>query len=114
MGKAFIGSSYLGSPQPERLAEYANLARTAIEVNGGRFIVHGLPAQTHEDGLSERTIIIQFASVDRAMAAYESPAYQAARKFLGPVSRDVGIVEQADKPDISFDNNKMIDVRIKT
>ena len=41
MGKAFIVSSYLGSPQPERLAEYADPARTAIEANGGRFIVRG-------------------------------------------------------------------------
>ena len=96
MGKAFIISSYLGSPQPERLAEYADPARTAIEANGGRFIVRGLPAHTYEDGLSERTIIIEFASVEQAMAAYESPSYQAARKLLGPVSRDVRVVEQAD------------------
>ena len=114
MGKAFIISSYLGSPQPERLAEYAGPARKAIEVNGGRFIVRGLPAHTYEDGLRERTIIIEFASVEQAMAAYESPAYQAARKLLGPVSRDVRVVEQANQFDISGDVKKMIDVRIKT
>ena len=96
MGKAFIVSSYRGSPQPERLTEYAGPARKAFEANGGRFIVSGLPAHTYEDGLSERTIIIEFASVEKAMAAYESPAYQAARKLLGPVSRDVRVVEQAD------------------
>ena len=95
MGKAFIVSSYRGSPQPERLAEYAG-PRKAFEANGGRFIVRGLPAHTYEDGLSERTIIIEFASVEQAMAAYESPAYKAARKLLGPVSRDVRVVEQAD------------------
>ena len=74
MGKAFVVPSYLGSPQPYRLAEYADPARTAIEVNGGRFIVCGLPARTCEDGPSERTIIIEFASVEQEMAAYESPA----------------------------------------
>ena len=68
----------------------------AFEANGGRFIVRGPPAHTYEDGLSERTIIIEFASVEKAMAAYESSAYQAARKLLGPVSRDVRVVEQAD------------------
>ena len=41
MGKAFIVSSYLKKPQPERLAEYAGPVRTAIEANGGRFIVCG-------------------------------------------------------------------------
>ena len=46
MGKAFIVSSYRGSPQPERLAEYAGPARKAFEANGGRFIVRGLPALT--------------------------------------------------------------------
>ena len=96
MGKAFIVSSYRGSPQPERLAEYAGPARKAFEANGGRFIVRSLPVHTYEDGLSKRTIIIEFASVEKAMAAYESPAYQAARKLLGPVSRDVRVVEQAD------------------
>ena len=70
MDKAFIVPSYLESPQPEKLAEYAGPARTAIEVNGGKSIVCGLPARTCEYGLSERTIIIEFASVEKEMAAY--------------------------------------------
>ena len=58
MGKAFIVSSYRGSPQPERLAEYAGPARKAFEANGGRFIVRGLPAHTYEDGLSEARLLL--------------------------------------------------------
>ena len=73
MGKAFIVSSYRGSPQPERLAEYAGPARKAFEANGGRFIVRGLPAHTYEDGLSERTIIIEFASVEQAWPPMRAP-----------------------------------------
>ena len=69
MGKAFIVSSYLGSPQPERLAEYAGPARKAIEGTGGRLVVRRLFVHIYEDGLSERTIIIEFASVEQAMAA---------------------------------------------
>ena len=41
MGKAFIVSSYLESPQSEKLAEYAGLARKVIEANGGQVIVRG-------------------------------------------------------------------------
>ena len=41
MDKAFIVPSYLGSPQPGKPAEYGDPARTAIEANGGRFIVCG-------------------------------------------------------------------------
>ena len=69
MGKAFIFSSYHGSPQLERLAEYGGPARKAIEANGGRLIARGLFAQIYKDGLSERTIIIEFASVEQAIAA---------------------------------------------
>ena len=47
------------------------------------------------------------------MAAYQSPAYQPARKLLVTVSRDVRVVEQADESDMSGDVMKMIDVRIK-
>ena len=86
MGKAFIVLSYLRSPQPERLVEYAGPARTAIEANGGRFIVRGLPVNTYKDSLNKHIIIIEIATVEQIMAAYESPAYQAARKLLGPVS----------------------------
>ena len=81
MGAAFIISLYLGSPKPKRLDEYAASTRTAIEANGGRFIVRGLPAHTYEDGYRECTIIIEFASFEQAMAAYESPSYQAARNY---------------------------------
>ena len=69
MGKAFIVSSYHESPQLESLAEYGGPARKAIEANGGRLIVRGFFAQIYEDGLSERTIVIEFASVEQAMAA---------------------------------------------
>ena len=85
MGKAFMVSLYFGLTQPDRLAEYADPVRTAIEANGGRFIVCGQPAHTYEDGLSERTIIIEFASV-----------------------------EQADQPNMSGYDKQIIDGRMKT
>ena len=96
MGKAFICSSYLGPPQPERLTTDAHPVRTAFELKGGPFNARGLPAHTYEDGLSERTIIIEFANIEQMMAAYESSTYQTARKLLGPEVRDVRIVEQAN------------------
>ena len=114
MGKAFIVSSYLGSSQPEKLAEYADPARKVIEGTGGWLFVRKLFVHIYEDGLSERTIIIEFVSVEQSMAAQESPSYQAVRKLLGPVSRDVRIVEQPDQPNISGDDKQIIDGRMKT
>ena len=75
MGKAFIVSSCLGSPQPERPAEYAGPARTAIEANDVRFMFCGLPAHIYEDGLSERRILVEFVIVEQVMAAWESLSY---------------------------------------
>lgn len=41
-----------------------------------------------------RTVVIEFESVASAIAAYDSPAYQAARQLLGDsVERDIRIVE---------------------
>ena len=52
---------------------------------------------TLEEGLNLRTVVIEFESVAAALAAYESPAYQAARKILGEGAlRDIRIVEGAE------------------
>jgi uncharacterized protein (DUF1330 family) len=60
----------------------------------GRNLVRGTPAKTLEAGVNLRTVVIEFDSVASAIAAYDSPAYQAARKLLGDtVVRDIRIVE---------------------
>ena len=44
-----------------------------------------------------RTVVIEFDSVASAIAAYESPGYQAARQLLGDtVVRDIRIVEATE------------------
>ena len=74
---------------PETLAAYARLAGLAIGNAGGRNLVRGMPAKTLEAGLSERMVVIEFDSVDAALAAYESAAYKEARNLLGnTVDRD--------------------------
>ena len=97
MAKAYWIASYRSIKDPEALAEYAKLAGPAIWASGGRSLVRGTPAKTLEAGLNLRTVVIQFDSVASAIAAYESPAYQAARKLLGDtVERDIRIVEGAE------------------
>jgi uncharacterized protein (DUF1330 family) len=47
-----------------------------------------------EAGVDERTVVIEFDSVDAAVAAYESPAYQEALRALGDgAERDLRIIE---------------------
>jgi uncharacterized protein (DUF1330 family) len=94
MAKAYWIATYRSINDPEALAEYAKLAGPAIWAAGGRNLVLGTPAKTLEAGMDMRTVVIEFDSVASAIAAYDSPAYQAARKLLGDtVVRDIRIVE---------------------
>ena len=96
MAKAYWVAVYRSVKNPTALAEYAKLAGPAILAGGGRFLVRGTPAKTYEAGLNQRTVIIEFESVAAAVAAHDSPAYQAAMKALGDAAeRDIRIVEAA-------------------
>jgi uncharacterized protein (DUF1330 family) len=80
--------------RPDALAAYAKLAGPALEAAGGRVLVRGMPADVREAGLVERTVVIEFANLEKAKAAYENPAYQAALAVLGDaVERDIRFVE---------------------
>ena len=93
MPKAYWISSYRKISHPEKLVAYAKLAGPAIEQGGGRFLARSTAAKAYEDGRLERTVIIEFDSVEQAVAVHESPAYQQALAALddGAV-RDMRIV----------------------
>jgi uncharacterized protein (DUF1330 family) len=94
MAKAYLVLCYHSVSNEEALQEYAGLALPAIQGAGGRYLARGLPAKTYEDGLNQRTVIIEFDSVAQALAAHDSSAYQTALKALGnSAKRDVRIVE---------------------
>lgn len=93
MAKAYWISCYREIIDPNKLAAYAKLAGPAIEAGGGRFLARGLPAKVFEAGLMERIAVIEFDSVEKALATHESPAYKAALAALdGGVVRDMRIV----------------------
>lgn len=76
------------------MAEYANAARPVIEAAGGRLILRGQPAKVGEAGVVEPSIVVEFESLEKALAVYESEGYQAALRILeGKVGRDFRIVE---------------------
>ncbi len=94
MAKGYWVTLYRSVSNPAALAEYAKLAGPAIQASGGRFLARGVAARAFEAGLNERSVVIEFDSVAQAIAAYESPAYQAALKILeGVAERDVRILE---------------------
>lgn len=94
MAKAYWVSLYSEVHDPEKLAAYAAIAGPAIEAAGGRFLARGSAAHAFEDGKIQRTVIIEFPSIEVAHAAHESARYQEALAALdGGVSRDLRIVE---------------------
>jgi uncharacterized protein (DUF1330 family) len=93
MAKAYWISCYRQVKDPEKLAAYAKLAGPAIQNGGGRFLARAPAAKAYEDGKAERTVIIEFDSVEQAVAVHDSPAYKAALDALADgVVRDMRIV----------------------
>jgi uncharacterized protein (DUF1330 family) len=94
MAKAFWVSNYRSISDPDKLAAYAKLAGPAIEAGGGKFLARGTAAKAYEGGLLQRTVIVEFASLEAAVATHDSPAYKAALAALaGGAERDLRIVE---------------------
>lgn len=93
MPKAYWITCYREVNDPVKLAAYAKLGAPAIEAGGGRFLARGTAAQTYEAGIKERTVIIEFPSIEHAIATHDSAAYQAALAALdGGAVRDLRIV----------------------
>jgi uncharacterized protein (DUF1330 family) len=96
MAKAYWITFYRKIIDANKLAAYAKLAGPAIEAGGGRFLARATAAKAYEDGMLERTVLIEFDSVDHAVAVHESAAYQAALAALDSgVVRDFRIVPGA-------------------
>ena len=94
MAKAYLVTTYRNISDLDALAEYAKLAGPAIQAGGGRILARGMPSKTYEAGLNQRTVVVEFDSVERAVAAFEGDAYKAALNVLGNTAeRDIRIIE---------------------
>lgn len=94
MPKAYWISAYRSVSNPDKLAAYAKLAGPAITAAGGRFLARSEAAKTYEAGLKQRTVLIEFDSVEQAVAAHDGAGYKAALDALGDgAERDIRIVE---------------------
>jgi uncharacterized protein (DUF1330 family) len=94
MPKAYAVVTYRSVSDPEKLAAYAKLAGPAVAPFGVRFLARGNAAVAREHGLKERTVVAEYPSLEKATAAYDSPAYKEALKALGDGAvRDFRIVE---------------------
>jgi uncharacterized protein (DUF1330 family) len=94
MPKAYWVNCYRAVHDEAALQEYARLARPAIEAHGGRFLARSTAARAYEEGRLQRVVIVEFDSLDAAVAAHDSPEYRLALDALGDgAERDLRFVE---------------------
>jgi uncharacterized protein (DUF1330 family) len=97
MPKAYWVTCYRSISDPQKVAAYAKLAPPAVTPFGARYIARGTAVDAFEHGQKERLVISEFPSVEKAIAAYNSPAYQLALKALGDGAvRDIRIIEAVE------------------
>ncbi len=95
MPKAYWVVTYRSITNPDAMTEYAKFAGPAISAAGGRFLARNTPAKTYESGMHQRVVLIEFDSIEQAIAAHDTAGYKDALKALGTgnVERDVRVVE---------------------
>lgn len=81
----------------ERYKDYVSGAVPAFQKYKGRFLVRGGEAHSMEGPGRARNVVIEFASIEDAIACYNDPAYQAAKDIRQSVSDgEIIIVEGFD------------------
>ncbi len=80
--KGYVVCVYKSISSQEKLKEYANKARTAVQKYKGKFLIRGGKTITNEGVSSPRTVVIEFPSYDEANLFYNSKEYQDAHEIL--------------------------------
>lgn len=94
MAKGYWVVCYRSVSDPAALAAYAKLSAAAAEKAGGHILLRGPAAEVLEAGLLQRTVVVEFADLDAARAAYHSADYKAALDALGSgADRDFRLCE---------------------
>lgn len=94
MPKGYWITFYREISDPDKLAAYAKLAPAATAPFGARYLARGNPQAIYEAGQTERVVVTEFPSLEKAIAAHDCPAYQDAVRVLGNGAvRDVRIIE---------------------
>jgi uncharacterized protein (DUF1330 family) len=77
MKKGYWIVAYRSISDESATRAYGEVALPAVESFGGRFLTRSFSrVQPHEAGLPEKTVVLEFDSYERALAAYESEASQ--------------------------------------
>ena len=100
MPKAYAVITYQSISDSEKHTAYSKLAVPAVTPFGAHILAFDNAVVALEYGLKERTVVVEYPSVEEAVAAYNCPAYREALKVLGDGAvRDVRVVEGGVKAD---------------
>jgi uncharacterized protein (DUF1330 family) len=93
MPKGYWIAIYHSVSDPSAVARYAEAATPVLLAHGASFLARGKQARTFEGGADERCVVIEFPSVEQALAAYASAEYQSILAIMRDhVKREVRIV----------------------
>jgi len=94
MAKAYWVVTYRKITNQEKWGAYAKIAVPALQGSGGKLIARGMPAKIYEKGINDRVVLVEFPSLQQAIAAHDTPEYKEALRALGDgAERDMRIVE---------------------
>ena len=94
MPKGYMISAHRSEADPVKRAAYRELAKPALDAAGCKFLSLGEKVVAKENGIAQRTVLIEFESFEAAVAAYESEGYQKALDALsGGADRDIRLIE---------------------
>ena len=94
MTNGYMVNAHRSQADPNKRAAYLELAVPAIEAAGGKFLSTGARVVAKENGLAQKTVLIEFESYEAAVAAYDSKDYQKAIEDLADGSdRDIRLIE---------------------
>ncbi|MFI9509479.1 DUF1330 domain-containing protein [Nocardia sp. NPDC052566] len=72
------GFAHLRSRRPHPdILEYLERIQATLDPFAGRFVIHGPPVEVVEGEWPGSMVLIEFPTMERARAWYNSPAYQA-------------------------------------
>ena len=97
MKKGYWVITYRSISDESAVKAYGALAVPAVESFGGRFLTRSSSqVRALEAGLQQRVVLVEFDSLEIALATHESEAYRKALQALGSAAvRDFRIVEGA-------------------
>ncbi len=86
MPKAYWIVAYRSVSDPAALASYAKISLPAITAGGGKLLVRGTPAKAFENGLNERTVVVEFpiASLPRSPPTKATPTKPPSKSWATP------------------------------